>query len=143
MVPSILKFLLSMKVEHPRSAWVPWEIGFRSAHGTDAFMGTLSKSQKRNRAMKDIPARMMSGAALLLLAAATPAVAGHSSKAEIEATRQLNMQAAAQAALPAPQPIAAKDAAANAPDNTPPAAAPTDPIQSAQMAAPAAAAGTP
>jgi hypothetical protein len=74
---------------------------------------------------------------LLLLAAVTPAAAGHSSKAEIETTRQLNMQAAAQASLPAPQPIAAKDAAANVPDNTPPAAAPTAPIQSAQMAAPA------
>jgi len=40
--------------------------------------------------MNDIPARMMSGAALLLLAAATPAMAGHVSKAasktEIEAT---------------------------------------------------------
>jgi hypothetical protein len=84
--------------------------------------------------MKNVPAKMMSGAALLLLAAATPAVAGHSSKAEIEATRQLNMQAAAQGAQP--QPIAAKDAAANVPDNTPPAAAPTAPIQSAQIAAP-------
>lgn len=87
--------------------------------------------------MKNIPTRMMNGAALLLLAAATPAFAGHFSKAEIEATRQLNMQAAAQAALPAPQPIAVKDAAANVPDNTPPAAAPTASIQSAQMAAPA------
>jgi hypothetical protein len=84
--------------------------------------------------MKISPATMLNGAALLLLAAATPAFAGHSSKAEIEATRQLNLQAAAQATLPVPQPITAKDAAANAPDNTPPAAAPTAPIQSAQMA---------
>lgn len=85
--------------------------------------------------MKDhpIPARMMSGAALLLLAAATPAFAGHSSRSEVEATRQLNLQAAAQGSLPAPQPITVKDAAANVPDNTPPAAAPTAPIQSAQM----------
>lgn len=85
--------------------------------------------------MKTVPVTTMSGAALLLLAAAaTPAMAGHSSRAEIEATRQLNLQAAANAAMPAPQQIAARDAAADVPDNTPPAAAPTAPIQSAQMA---------
>jgi hypothetical protein len=82
---------------------------------------------------RSIPATTMSGAALLLLAAATPAYAGHSSRAEIEATRQLNLQAAAQA--PQPVPIAAADAAANVADNTPPAAAPTAPIQAMQMAA--------
>lgn len=78
-----------------------------------------------------IPAATMSGAALLLLAAAAPALARPSSRAEIEATRQLNLQAA-QAAQPQ---IAATDAAANAADNTPPAAAPTAPVQALQMAA--------
>jgi hypothetical protein len=88
------------------------------------------------------PAFQMSGAALLLLAAATPAVAGHStraSRAEIEATRQLNLQAAQQgqqqAQAPQPAKVAVTDAAANVPDNTPPAAAPTAPIQAMQMAA--------
>lgn len=90
--------------------------------------------------MKARPNLPISGAALLLLVAASPALASHSSRAsraEIEATRQLNLQAAEQARAPQPAQVAAKDAAANVPDNTPPVAAPTAPIQSAQMAPPA------
>jgi hypothetical protein len=79
---------------------------------------------------RSISASAMSGAALLLLAA--PAIAAHSSRtsrAEIEATRQLNLQAA-QAAQPR---IAATDAAAHVPDNTPPAAAPTQAVEMAAV----------
>jgi hypothetical protein len=66
---------------------------------------------------------LLAGAAMVLLA--TPALAGRASKAEIEATRQLNLQAA-QAAVPTqPAPTPASEAAMNAP----PMAAPTMPVQ--------------
>jgi hypothetical protein len=143
MVPSILKFLSFYLTGTP-----PARLGSSGKFGNKfraicteqmALRARYRRAQKRSRVMKHVPARMMSGAALLLLAAA-PAVAGHSSRAEIEATRQLNLQAAQQAQAPqqAQQQIAVKDAAANVADNTPPAAAPTAPIQSAKMAAPAA-----
>src|SRR5476651_918358 len=79
----------------------------------------------------------LAGAGLLLLA--TPAFAGHSSPAEREATRQLNLEAARQAQnsnqnnYPGPQ-IA--DASANLPANSPPAAAPTARIESSAIEAP-------
>lgn len=99
--------------------------------------------------------QMMTGAALMLLAAVAPAMAGQSTKAEREATRQLNLEAAqaarqsnaatAQAAPAAPtqaQPsnkTAAIDpaekqftnAAANLPADSPPAAAPTGKVETA------------
>jgi hypothetical protein len=148
MVPSISKFLPVLSDRN-----TPKPLGFLAkiskyvpARRTEhmALRARYRRAQKRSRAMKHVPARMMSGAALLLLAAA-PASAGHSSRAEIEATRQLNLQAAQQAQVPqqAAQQIAVKDAAANVADNTPPAAAPTAPIQSAQMAAPTATASGP
>jgi hypothetical protein len=79
----------------------------------------------------------IAGAALLLLA--TPAIAGQSTAAEREATRQLNLQAAQQAqssnqaSTPKPQ---FADAAANLPAGSPPAAAPTAQVQSAPIANP-------
>jgi hypothetical protein len=79
----------------------------------------------------------IAGAALLLLA--TPAMAGQSTAAEREATRQLNLQAAQQAQssnqASTPQPQFA-DAAANLPAGSPPAAAPTAQVQSAPIANP-------
>jgi len=82
---------------------------------------------------------LMTGAALLLLAAASPAMAGHSTASEREATRQLNLQAAQQAG--GSQPAAAQtaataepqvaDATIGMPANSPPAAAPTAKVQTA------------
>jgi hypothetical protein len=80
----------------------------------------------------------LAGALLL----ATPAWAGHSTPAEREATRQLNLEAARQAQSsnqnnnPGPQ-IAVADASANLPAGSPPAAAPTARIESAAIDAPA------
>ena len=76
--------------------------------------------------------RLLAGSLLLTMAAA-PALAGHSSPAEREATRQLNLQAAqsAKADNSASQ-IAAADNASMTP-GSPPAAAPTTPIQSAAI----------
>ena len=82
---------------------------------------------------------LMTGAALILLsAAASPALAGHSTASEREATRQLNLQAAEQArgsqptatqtAAAAPQ---VADATIGMPANSPPAAAPTAKVQTA------------
>ncbi|MDB5734694.1 MAG: hypothetical protein JWP16_1041 [Alphaproteobacteria bacterium] len=72
---------------------------------------------------------LMTGAAFAMFAAA-PALAGHSTRAEIEATRQLNLQAS-QNAAPA-QPVAQQ-----APDmvamNAPPSAAPTMSVQTAAI----------
>jgi type II secretory pathway component PulM len=83
-----------------------------------------------------MPKRILAGAGLLLLA--TPAWAGHSTPAEREATRQLNLEAARQAQNSNPQPqIAVADASANMPAGSPPAAAPTARIESAAIAAPA------
>jgi Flp pilus assembly protein TadB len=81
-------------------------------------------------------------AAALLLAA--PAVAGQSTRAEREATRQLNLQAAQQAQASNQASTQARtpqfaDAAANLPANSPPAAAPTARIESAAIADPQAA----
>jgi hypothetical protein len=82
--------------------------------------------------------RIIAALAIAPLLAAPAVAAGKGrptrsqAKAEREATRQLNLQAANEAqqrnvaAHPAP---AASDAAAHAPDNTPPAAAPTAPVQ--------------
>ncbi|HEY0266311.1 MAG TPA: hypothetical protein VGC16_06130 [Rhizomicrobium sp.] len=80
------------------------------------------------------------GAALLLLAAG-PALAGSSTAAEREATRQLNLQQAQQAQSANPRQTFA-DAAAGLPDNSPPAAAPTGKVAMNRMdAAQASAAG--
>lgn len=85
------------------------------------------------------PKLILAGAGLLLLA--TPAWAGHSTPAEREATRQLNLEAARQGQSsnqnnnPGPQ-IAAADASANMPADSPPAAAPTARIESATIEAP-------
>jgi lipoprotein-anchoring transpeptidase ErfK/SrfK len=68
---------------------------------------------------------LLTGAAMVLLA--TPAIAGRASKAEIEATRQLNLQAA-QAAAPS-QPAPMSEAVMNAP----PTAAPTIPVQTGSI----------
>jgi hypothetical protein len=87
----------------------------------------------------------MVGAGLLLLA--TPALAGHSTAAEREATRQLNLEAARQAqnsnlqsgtvqnsnATSAPQ---FADATVGQPANSPPAAAPTTAIATAPIESP-------
>lgn len=81
---------------------------------------------------------LMTGAALILLAtAASPAMAGHSTAAEREATRQLNLQANEQArgtqpaaTAQAAQPQVA-DATIGMPANSPPAAAPTAKVQTA------------
>lgn len=73
---------------------------------------------------------LLAGAALLCLAA-SPAIAGESTPAEKEATRQLNMQAARDAA---PQQMAAGDRSANMPADAAPAAAPSMPVQTAAAA---------
>jgi hypothetical protein len=91
----------------------------------------------------------MAGAGLLLLA--TPALAGHSTRAEREATRQLNLEAARQAqnsnlqsdavqnssgasnGISAPQ---FADATVGQPANSPPAAAPTTAIATAPIESP-------
>lgn len=70
---------------------------------------------------------LLAGAALLCLAA-SPALAGQSTPAEKEATRQLNMQAAREAA---PQQTSALDASASMPAGAAPAAAPSMPVQTA------------
>jgi len=70
---------------------------------------------------------LLAGAAMMLLA--TPAIAGRASKAEIEATRQLNLQAAQAAAPTQPAPTPASAAAMNAP----PTAAPTMPVQTGSI----------
>lgn len=81
---------------------------------------------------------LMTGAALMLLAAAAPpALAGHSTASERETTRQLNLQAAqqardsqtAQTAASAESQVA--DATIGMPANSPPAAAPTAKVQTA------------
>lgn len=69
---------------------------------------------------------LLAGAAFLCLAA-SPALAGESTPAEKEATRQLNLQAARDAA-PSPQQMAAVDRSANMSDGAP-AAAPSMPVQ--------------
>ena len=71
---------------------------------------------------------LVTGAALAMLAA--PAMAGHSTKAEIEATRQLNLQAV-QSAASSPQRVPASEA--NMAMNAPPSAAPIMPVQTAAM----------
>lgn len=70
----------------------------------------------------------LAGTAILLLAA--PALAGPSSRAEREATRQLNLEQSRQVQSNAPQ-IVSRDAAAYAPLNSPPSAAPTARVQAA------------
>jgi sporulation protein YlmC with PRC-barrel domain len=70
---------------------------------------------------------LMTGAALVMFAAA-PALAGHSTKAEIEATRQLNLQAS-QNAAPAPSTAQQTPVTDTVAMNTPPSAAPTMPVQ--------------
>jgi hypothetical protein len=81
---------------------------------------------------------LLAGATLLCLAA-TPAIAGESTPAEKEATRQLNLQAARDAAPSpqqvAPQQMAALDRSAGMPAGATPAAAPT-PVQAAESTAP-------
>jgi len=75
----------------------------------------------------------LASAALMVLAA--PAFAGHSTPAEREATRQLNLEAAQQAQNNNPnstQQVAVTDPSAN----SPPAAAPTAPVESASIANP-------
>jgi hemolysin activation/secretion protein len=83
------------------------------------------------------PKLTLAGASLLLLA--TPALAGHSTPAERETTRQLNLEAARQGQnsnqASAPQTQFA-DATAGQPANSPPAAAPTARIESAPIEAP-------
>lgn len=70
---------------------------------------------------------LLTGAAIVLLA--PPALAGRASKAEIEATRQLNLQAAQAAAPTLPAPAPTSEAAMNAP----PKAAPTIPVQTGSI----------
>lgn len=70
---------------------------------------------------------LLTGAAVVLLA--PPTLAGHASKAEIEATRQLNLQAAQAAAPTLPAPAPTSEAAMNAP----PKAAPTMPVQTGSI----------
>lgn len=70
---------------------------------------------------------LLTGAAVVLLA--PPALAGHASRAEIEATRQLNLQAAQAAAPTLPAPAPTSEAAMNAP----PKAAPTIPVQTGSI----------
>lgn len=70
---------------------------------------------------------LLTGAAVVLLA--PPALAGHASRAEIEATRQLNLQAAQAAAPTLPAPTPTSEAAMNAP----PKAAPTMPVQTGSI----------
>lgn len=70
---------------------------------------------------------LLTGAAIVLLA--PPALAGHASRAEIEATRQLNLQAAQAAAPTLPAPAPTSEAAMNAP----PKAAPTMPVQTGSI----------
>jgi sporulation protein YlmC with PRC-barrel domain len=74
---------------------------------------------------------LMTGAALVMLA--VPALAGHSTKAEIEATRQLNLQAAQNAAPSQAQPAPTSEATLAM--NAPPSAAPTMPVQTAAIGA--------
>ena len=84
----------------------------------------------------------MAGAGLLLLV--TPAWAGHSTPAEREATRQLNLEAARQAQNSNQQSGAVQnsnapqfaDATVGQPANSPPAAAPTTAIATAPMESP-------
>ena len=74
----------------------------------------------------------MSSAALLL-AVSAPAIAAKSSRAEIEATRQLNLQAsqaAAPSVTPAPASQSTGDTVAM---NAPPSAAPTTRVETASM----------
>ncbi len=78
---------------------------------------------------------ILASAALALLSA--PAVAGHSSRAEQEATRQLNLQAASAGALNNPEPkMAVNDI--SKPGNVPPAAAPTTRVETSVAAQPGA-----
>lgn len=72
---------------------------------------------------------LLAGAALLCLAA-SPVLAGESTPAEKEATRQLNIQAARDAA---PAQMAAIDKSASTPDAAP-AASPSMPVQTAAAA---------
>jgi len=92
-----------------------------------------------------MPKHILAGAGLLLLA--TPAWAGHSTPAERETTRQLNLEAARQgqndnlqnSALQNSTGAAAPqfaDATVGQPVGSPPAAAPTARIESAAIAAP-------
>ena len=84
---------------------------------------------------------IMAGAVLL----ATPAWAGHSTPAERETTRQLNLEAARQGPNSILQDSSGAgagqtqfaDATAGQPANSPPAAAPTARIESAPIEAPA------
>ena len=87
----------------------------------------------------------LAGAGLLLLV--TPAWAGHSTQAEREVTRQLNLEAARQAqnsnlqsgALQSSNGVSAPqfaDATVDQPANSPPAAAPTTAIATAPMESP-------
>lgn len=82
---------------------------------------------------------LLAGATLLCLAA-TPVIAGESTPAEKEATRQLNLQAARDAAPSmqqmAPQQMAAVDRSAGMPAGAAPAAAPSTPVQAADSTAP-------
>ncbi len=75
---------------------------------------------------------MVPGAALLLLAAG-PAVAGSSTAAEREATRQLNLGQSQMAPQPGPQ---FTDATAGQPAGSPPAAAPTARVETISGDAP-------
>ena len=81
--------------------------------------------------------RILAGALLLV----TPAVAGQSTRAERETTRQLNLQEAQQAQTGNQASIQARmpqfaDASAGLPANSPPAAAPTARIESRAIADP-------
>lgn len=76
---------------------------------------------------------LLTGAAFLCLATA-PVLAGESTQAEKEATRQLNLQAARDAA-PAPQQMTARDASAGMPAGAAPAAAPSAPVETASVPA--------
>lgn len=71
---------------------------------------------------------VMTAAAFVLLAG--PALAGHSTPKEREATRQLNLEATQQAKSTNQQ-IAAANTNANMQTQSPPAAAPTAPVESA------------
>ena len=92
--------------------------------------------------------RICALASVTLAVLAAPALAGRSTPAEREATRQLNLEAARQAQNSnqtlqnAPQ-VTVADPSANLPANSPPAAAPTTPVQTASIANPDSAAAAP
>jgi hypothetical protein len=143
MVPSISNSLPDIRKEHRDGVPVPVNFtrevpaGFARSSRNARNRTPVSFHILKERPVMKTRNFAIAGAALLLLA--TPAMAGQSTAAEREATRQLNLQAAQQAQssnqASTPQPQFA-DAAANLPAGSPPAAAPTAQVQSAPIANP-------